>query len=207
MNKPKIILVGAGGHAVSCIDVIEQEGKYEIVGLVGTKEEKNLKLLDYEILGTDQDLRNLNKDVPLAIITVGQIKSAQRRLDLFEQALKIGFEIPTVVSPRAYVSPHSILGPGTMVMHDAIVNANVKIGQNCIINTSALVEHDSTIGDHTHISTGAILNGNSIVGSRTFVGSGVIVKQDLEIGSDVVLGMGSLVLTSVPSQTTYLGRN
>ncbi len=35
MSKEKIILIGAGGHAESCIDVIEQEDRFEIAGLIG----------------------------------------------------------------------------------------------------------------------------------------------------------------------------
>ena len=34
----KIILIGGGGHALSCIDVIEQENKFKIVGIVDSKE-------------------------------------------------------------------------------------------------------------------------------------------------------------------------
>ena len=37
--KKKIILIGAGGHAESCIDVIKKNKKYQIVGLIGTKSE------------------------------------------------------------------------------------------------------------------------------------------------------------------------
>ena len=36
----EIILVGAGGHARSCIDVIELSGQYKIAGLV-EKDKKN----------------------------------------------------------------------------------------------------------------------------------------------------------------------
>ena len=32
--KKKLILIGAGGHALSCIDVIEAEKKFKIIGLV-----------------------------------------------------------------------------------------------------------------------------------------------------------------------------
>ena len=32
MKKIPIILIGAGGHAASCIDVLLAEGKYEIAG-------------------------------------------------------------------------------------------------------------------------------------------------------------------------------
>ena len=36
--KEEIILIGGGGHCKSCIDVIEQEGKYQIAGIVDLPE-------------------------------------------------------------------------------------------------------------------------------------------------------------------------
>ena len=47
----KIILIGAGGHCVSCIDVIEMQRKFKIVGLIDNKK-KNF-LLNYKIIGND----------------------------------------------------------------------------------------------------------------------------------------------------------
>ena len=52
----KIVLLGAGGHAVACIDVIEQCKKYSIAGLIGKKEQMTSKVLDYSILGTDKTI-------------------------------------------------------------------------------------------------------------------------------------------------------
>jgi FlaA1/EpsC-like NDP-sugar epimerase len=43
-----IILVGAGGHCKSCIDVIEKENQFKIVGLVDNKK-KTGKFLKYRI--------------------------------------------------------------------------------------------------------------------------------------------------------------
>ena len=40
----KIILIGAGGHCVSCIDVIEMQRKFKIVGLID-KKKKNFYLI------------------------------------------------------------------------------------------------------------------------------------------------------------------
>ena len=50
MSRNDVILIGAGGHSRSCIDTIEQEGKYRIVGLVGLKEEVSLSHFGYEII-------------------------------------------------------------------------------------------------------------------------------------------------------------
>ena len=42
--KDPIILIGGGGHCKSCIDVIESEGRFQIVGIVDLKENIGKKL-------------------------------------------------------------------------------------------------------------------------------------------------------------------
>ena len=44
----KIILIGSGGHAKSCVDVIEMEKKFKIVGFV---DKNSKKLLGYKKIG------------------------------------------------------------------------------------------------------------------------------------------------------------
>ena len=71
-----LLLVGGGGHCRACIDVIEAEGKYKIVGIVERDGESGSPVLGYEVLGNDDNLPELLKKCPIALITVGQIKSA-----------------------------------------------------------------------------------------------------------------------------------
>jgi len=190
MNKPYIILIGAGGHAHSCIDVVEHLKTFEIAGLVGKKEELKLECMGYNIIGTDSDLPKLSKQYQYAVITVGQIESVLVRQKLYKQALILGFKLPAIISPIAHVSSHAQIGDGTIIMHGAIVNAGAKVGNNCIINSNALIEHDATVADHCHISTGAIVNGGANIGLGSFVGSGGIIKQGITLGNNCVVGMG-----------------
>lgn len=191
MKKEKIILVGGGGHCHSVIDVIEQENKYEIIGIVDTKENIGKKVLDYEIIACDDDLEELFKTCKNAVITIGHIKSNSLRVKLFEKLKKIGFNLPVIISPLAYVSKHSSIEEGTVVMHHALVNANAKIGKNCIINSKALIEHDCIVEDNCHISTASVLNGGVIVKENTFFGSNATSKQGSII--DGFIKAGSLV--------------
>ena len=193
----EIILVGAGGHARSCIDVIELSGYFKIAGLVEKDHTNSQENLGYPIIGTDDDLPDLRRNYEVALVTVGQIKSAETRMRLFDLLLELDYKLLVIVSPRAHVSPHSRVGAGTIVMHDAIVNANAVIGKNCIINNKALIEHDAVIGDHCHISTGAILNGGVSVGSESFIGSGVVTNQLVSIGNHCVIGAGVVIKTDV----------
>ena len=189
-----ILLIGGGGHCKSVIDVIEQEGRFNIVGIVERPDFLETDVLGYQIIGNDSDLGDLAKKYEYALITVGQIKSPSLRIKLFDLATKAGFTLPNIISPNAYVSKHSSIGKGVVVMHNAIVNANASIGDNCIINSKALIEHDCLISKHCHISTNATINGGVTVESGCFVGSGSTTKELITISENSFIKAGSLVI-------------
>lgn len=206
MNKPKIILIGAGGHAHSCIDVIEQQDQFSIGGLVGIPEEMHSRHLGYSVIATDGDLDQLAKEYQYALITVGQIMSPKNRIRLYQRATQLGFQFPIIIAPTSHVSSHAIVGKGTIVMHGAIINAAAKVGDNCIINTRTLIEHDATVEDHCHISTGAILNGRVNIGAGSFIGSGSVIKDGVTIGKGCVVGMGLSVRSNQAEGFKFVGK-
>jgi sugar O-acyltransferase (sialic acid O-acetyltransferase NeuD family) len=199
VSSASILLIGAGGHAAACIDVIETCGRFTVAGLVGSPDEVGKSVLNYPVLGTDEDLPALLAAHPSALICVGQIKTPQPRIRLFERLQALGYQLPVIVSPHAYVSKHAAIGTGTIVMHGAIVNAGARVGRNCIINTQALVEHDAIIADHCHIATAAIINGEVRIGAGSFVGSNTTVRQCIEIGERCLIGMGQRLLADCES--------
>ena len=190
----EIILIGGGGHCKSVIDVIEKEGKFQIIGIVDKPELIGTKVLDYSVIGSDYDLGDFAKKYEYALITVGQIKSPEHRIKLFNLVLQLGFSIPLVISPRAYVSKHTTIGKGTVVMHDVLINANAEIGENCIINSKALIEHDAIIENHCHISTGSIVNGGAMIRRNTFFGSNSMLKENVVVEKNSVIRGGSIIL-------------
>lgn len=195
----KILLVGAGGHARACIDVIETENQFEIAGLIEKNESMTDMNLGYPIIGTDSDLSELRQQYSHAMITVGQIKSSKTRIKLYQLLKKLDYILPAIISPKAYVSKHAQIGEGTIIMHGVIMNANAKIGSNCIINNKSLIEHDVVIGNHCHIATGAIINGEVSVGDKTFVGSGSVTKQCISIGYNCIIGAGTVIKGDIKS--------
>jgi sugar O-acyltransferase (sialic acid O-acetyltransferase NeuD family) len=195
MQQGKILLLGAGGHARACIDVVELENNFEIAGIIGQPVEVGTTILGYTVLGDDSDLPMLLAEYPRALITVGQIKTPNNRIRLYKNLVAHGCELPRILSPLAYVSPHARVGAGTIVMHGAIINAGSDIGCNCIINSNALVEHDVVISDHCHVSTSATINGGTKIGVGTFIGSGAKIRQGIVIGEYCVIGMGQIVIS------------
>lgn len=202
----KLVLIGAGGHAKSCLGVIESSGQYDVLGFIETKFAKGEKILGYPVLGGNEEIANLAKDDVHFFIGVGQVKSPDVRVRLFEllQGLSANI-IPVIKAHTAFVSQHAVIGKGTIVMHHATANTDSRIGSNVILNNHCLIEHDCVVGDHTHISTGALVNGGCTVGDRVFIGSGSVLVQGITVASDVIIGAGSVVISSIAEAGTYAG--
>lgn len=205
MKKTDIILVGGGGHCKSCIDVIEQEKKYNIIGIIDLEDRIGQKLMGYPIIGSDKDITSLISTCSNFLITLGQIKSSEKRSSIYNQIKIAGGNLPVIISPLAYVSCHSSIGQGTIIMHHALVNSGANIGVNCIVNSSSLVEHDVKIGNHCHISTSSNINGDVKIGDNCTIGSNATVIQGVKLSNDVIIGAGAVVINDVTESGTYVG--
>ena len=96
-----IVLIGGGGHCKSVIDVIEQDGQFNIEGIIDKPELLGTNILGYSVFGIDNDLPKLANKYKYALITVGQIKSPNLRVKLFDMAINSGFPLPKIISPHS----------------------------------------------------------------------------------------------------------
>lgn len=195
MNKilPRIFLVGAGGHALSCVDVIRSAAKYDIVGMTSSNPTQVDGAGGYPILGNDDAFPALVESYRNAHVAIGFVRMPDVRRGIFDSLCLSGANMPVLISSHAYVSPLADIGAGSIIMHGAIVNAGAVVGRNCIVNSRSLVEHDARIGDHCHVSTSAVVNGGVEIGEGTFIGSGACIRHGLVIGAGCFIGMGQVL--------------
>lgn len=203
--KEKIILIGGGGHCRSIIDLIEEEGFYEIAGIVDLHENVGALVLGYTIIGTDEDLQNLRKSYKNACICIGHLKSNERRRTLYSNLKHLDFILPIIKSPNCYISKSASIGEGTVVMHHAVINANSKVGIGCIVNTAGIIEHDVQIGDFCHIGPAASLNGGCIVQSDCLVGSNSVTLPGTKISQGTIVAAGSVVISDTQKNSLVAG--
>lgn len=199
-----IVLIGAGGHCKSCIDVIEKESKYNILAILDRDDASDINILNRKVKGGDERIKDYISSSDF-LITVGQIRSSGIRIKLYNLIKEMGGHFATVISSSASVSSYSKIKQGTIVMHNSVINADSKIGENCIINTLSNIEHDVVVGDHCHVSTGAMINGGSVIGNNCFVGSGAVIAQNVHITAGTVIGAGAVVIKSISRPGVYFG--
>ncbi len=188
-----ILIIGCGGHAKSIIEIINKE-EWNIVGIIGQENEKNRKILNYKVIGTDNDIELLRKKYSFVFVAIGQIGSSNKRRSIIKNMKNYRFSFPIIKSKYSIVSSDVTINSGTSIGHGVIINPGAKIDDHCIINTKSLLEHDVEIGKYCHISTGVIINGGVKIGNNSFIGSGAIIREGLEIPPNSVISAGKRVM-------------
>ncbi len=187
-------MLGGGGHAKSCIDIIESFRDYSIS--CGGKVEVACLIPDTRVL-SDEEWKFLSSEYDGFVLGVGQIHTPALRIQIVEQVMKAGGTFAALISPYARVSPRAVVGAGTVIMPNVSINSGAVIGSHCIINTGAIVEHDAYIRDFCHIATGAVINGDCRVSKRCFIGSNAVLLNQIKICPDTTVGAGSVVTKHV----------
>ena len=125
-------MVGGGGFCKSVIDVSEDAG-YNILGVLDMPEEVGKKILSYSVIGTDDDIAKF-KEKASFVITVGHIKNSTLRRKIYSKIKDAGGILETIIARDAYVSPYAKVGEGSLIMHKAMLSADVNIGVCTIIS-------------------------------------------------------------------------
>ena len=202
MNKKKVVIIGAGGHAKVIVDILQQNEEYEIVGLVDVKGTEGFWGIPY--VGDDNDLPIIKKDygVKYAFAAIGNSKVRER---VTKHALESGYEMINVISKDSIISQYAHLGIGIVVMPGAIINAEAEIGDGCIINTNASVDHEVKIGMYSHVAPGGAISGKTIIGNHCFLGTGSRVIDGISIGNNTIIGAGATVVKDIESSVVAVG--
>lgn len=196
-----IIVVGAGGHAKVCIELLRAMGE-SVAYCVG--DEGSLgQCLGVPVLKGDENLADLkSQGYSRLFVAIGANRLRQRLADL---GLKLGYQLVNAISPQAIVSPTARIGVGVAVMAGVVINAEATIGNLAIINTGASIDHDCSIGHAVHVAPQCALAGNVTVGERSFLGVGTKVIPHVTVGESVIVGAGSVVISDLRSNITAVG--
>ena len=190
MQKKKLLIIGSGGHAKSCIDVIENIKDVKIIGIIDDTKKK--KLGKYKVICKLNNISKIKKLTKNLVLGVGGLKNNLIRERIFNKYKKLGFTFPVLISRHSVVSKETRIDEGTIIFNHVFINSGSIIGKNCIINNKSLIEHDVIIHDHCHISTGVIVNGNCEICEGSFIGSGSIILNNLKLKKNSFIKIGTV---------------
>lgn len=201
----KIIVIGGGGHAKIIINLLQKLKKYSILGYVDRADKGDILGVGY--LGNDDGLSHIKSQNPRchAVIGVGQVDIKNNRREIHQRLVRLGFDLPTLISPDAIVASDVKLGQGSVVIEGAIIQPGTVIGHCAIINTGVCIDHDCRLGDFVHMAPGTVLSGGVEVGDDVMICTGAVVIQCRKICSQCLIGAGATVVDDLTQPGKYLG--
>ena len=188
MRLKPVIVLGAGGHAKVCIDVLQCMGR-EVFGIVAP-EGSVKKILGVKYLGDEGIIFKFDPNEIELVNGIGMMPGKQLRKKIYIKFKKMKYKFATIIHPSAVVSQSATLGEGVHVMAGAIIQPFVRIDCNTIINTKTSIDHDCVISSHCHLAPGVTICGGVTIGVDVFIGCGSSVIQAVKIDADTVINAG-----------------
>lgn len=212
----RIAILGASGHGKVVAEIAELNGYDEVVffddawtsaegpddGKPDRGAHDQRSDFPWRIAGNTESLLASLGEFEGCLVGIGNNQVRWEKQVLLKQS---GARLIHLIHPAATVSKYAVLGEGSVVMANAVINPFAKIGEACIVNTASTIDHDCILDHAVHVSPAANLAGGVEVGSESWVGIGSCVRQYLKIGSGVTVGAGAAVVKDVPDNETVVG--
>jgi sugar O-acyltransferase (sialic acid O-acetyltransferase NeuD family) len=198
------VIVGAGGQARET-EEYARALDHEIVGfVVSDRSAAGDHASAGRILGELDWLSQHRDRFDAVVCAIGSSAARTRVTGFLESLFPEPSMWPSLIHPRAYVSPSSRIGHGAIVAPHTVVSANVELGPFAILNICA-IGHECVIGRAATICPNSTLGGGVRVGSSVWVGSGAQIRQYITVGDGAIVGAGAVVIRDVPPGETVVG--
>jgi sugar O-acyltransferase (sialic acid O-acetyltransferase NeuD family) len=111
----------------------------------------------------------------------------------------------TLIHPSASVGAGCQVGPGSILLAQTVLTADVTVGEHVAVMPQTVLTHDDVIERYATLASGVRLGGTVRLGEGCYIGAGALVREGLTIGAGALIGMGSTVLHDVPAGEVWIG--
>ena len=173
----------------------------------------------------DEEYKNSStfKKLPVVSFDEVQVKYPPSKYDMFvaigyhdlnrlretkcKEAMGKGYQLVSVISPRAYLPLNVSHGWNCFIMPPAIIHPCVGIGNNVFIWSGAMVSHHSVIGDNCWLTSCCNISGNVHLGANAFVAVNATVGHSVTIGKNCFLGANTLLTKNLEDEKVIIAES
>lgn len=201
-----IVLFGASDQCRHTLDIIEQEGRYRVVGIFDTVKPPGTRVDGYPVLGYLEKLPEAMRDLQVqgGLIAIGD-NFIRRKVAREIEAAVPDFPFVSTIHPSAIIGKQVQIGAGCTIMEGVVINNTSILGKHCNLWTRSSLDHDSTMEDFASFSPGVVTGGRAFIGECSVMGIGSTLLHYRSVGRHCVIGGGSLVNRDIPDYSLAWG--
>lgn len=157
--KDRLFIFGTGAHARKVFHYAEACG-HEVVGFVDENAAAQPPILGVQVFHA-ASLR-APKAGEAMFVAIGR---TDVRMRLMDYLASVGWVLPALVHPSAWMAPDVQLGPGVLVAAGAVVETASVVERGAIVDIGVLVDHECQIGAFCHLKPGEVFGPSAVVSS------------------------------------------
>lgn len=201
----KSIIIGAGTYGEVYLSYFREAG-VNIVGFLDDNTEMLHKQIHgVPVLGGRDMLHTLRRSHGVDAVYC-PIGNNRVRVELLDEARKLGYQIPNYIHPTAIVSTDATLGEGVYILPGSIVMPYATIGDYTMISMGVKIAHHSRLDRGVFLSTGCNFGASIVAEERAYCGiASTIMTGVKRLGRDSLIGAGAVVIKDVPERAIVAG--
>ena len=125
-------------------------------------------------IGKLEDYIKLKDKYQNAVVAIGNNEIRAQWIDRLEEA---GYNLPIILSDRAYISPFAVIEPGCIVEPMAAINSNAKVEKGSIVSSGAVVNHNAVVHKCCHIDCNAVVGADAVVPEKMNLNYGQVITR------------------------------
>jgi sugar O-acyltransferase (sialic acid O-acetyltransferase NeuD family) len=200
----QLILLAASGLAREVLAVLEGQSSYKVRGILDDEASLHGTALGgVDVLGPLDMISEYDDDQVLICAGRGMTRAAIDR-----RMTRLGIpddRFATVTDSSVRVPSSCQVGPGSLLLRNVVLTANVKIGRHVVCMPNVTLTHDDQLDDFVTVCAGVAVGGSVCVGREAYLGMNSSVREDLTIGQRAILGMGACLTRDLPPAETWAG--
>jgi len=206
LKRRQIAIYGAGLGAKQVLEIVRQDPRLEVVGLLDDDAAKwGKERGGYPVWGGLEELAARVADGVVSGVVLSFHSEARKKVFLRIKERLPELEILPLVDPRAIICQGVRIEEGVLIEAGAVVGPDTVVGRGVIVDMGAVVSHDCFLGEFSHLSPGCHLSGVVRLEANVMVGVGAAINSTVTVGDNVLITPGSAVMNDVPKDVVVSG--
>jgi len=201
----KIIIIGNNTFSKEIVNILENQKKYEIFGILDIYNLGLNRKYSKVINGFDNFEEIVNTENIYGCVLAVENNFERREIRERVIGLNCDLKFISIIHSSAVIGKNVFLGLGTIILAGVVINSDSIIGDFCIIKAQSSIGHEGILNNFSSVSFGVITGGNMNLGECSVVLFGCEVIENITIGDYSIIGMGSLVINNFPNKIIATG--
>jgi sugar O-acyltransferase (sialic acid O-acetyltransferase NeuD family) len=204
----QLLIAGAGGvarEAAAAVHAInERQPTWDLLGFLDDNPALHGQSRSgLPILG-GLDAVSAHADAAV-VVCVGNPRNYTGRKRIVQRLALPPDRYATIVHPTVQAGSGCTIGPGSVLLSQIALTADVSVGAHVAVMPQTVLTHDDVVHDYATITSGVRLGGDVTVAQGAYIGAGALIREGVTVGAWAQVGLGSVVLRDVPPGQVWVG--